>query len=91
MNSRDLFKEKLCNELGIPNITAIGETDDVITLQINDNDVITKNRIKNWMNNHNWLLDDVINNDVKIASNVFVHNKYVTYKHNNHKIIIICL
>lgn len=92
MDSRELFKRRLCQEVGAKYTTAIGETEDIICLSIKEGDTTVKDRIKQWMRDHHWVF---VNNDIRdvplIASmpqagSVRIHT--VTYVHGNRKIII---
>ena len=83
------FGERMCRECGIPYKPCMGMTDDILAIGIDDNDVIGKAELKNWLNQHHWVF--VKNDDkyIDMCNGAFqVHHKEVTYKHGNHKIVI---
>ena len=92
MDSRELFKRNLCQEVGIKYTHAIGETEDIICLSVERKDTSAKNRIKQWMRNHHWVFanEDIRNipliANIPQAGSVRIHT--VTYIHGKHKIII---
>lgn len=94
-NSRDTFKSTLCKEVGIPYVTGIGETEDLIVLEIKATDIDCKNRIKAWFAKHpSWSFAS--NNDkyIELVAGMpqygYIHEQCVTYtrRDNNHKIVI---
>lgn len=94
MTKQQLFTQNLCNELGIPYVPCVGDTDEIISIVIKDNDKDVKNRIRAWMKLHHWVFRGVEERFIKIHPNLpdTIHEKVATYgrDNNNHRIRIIC-
>lgn len=92
--SRDIFKRDLAQELGLQNIPAIGETDDLIAFTIN-NDPKVKQRIKDYMKSNSWKLLSNIDKNIPLNPDMpsygTVRSHEVTYGRPNsrHKITFI--
>lgn len=94
MTKTKMFHVNLCKELGVPYVPCIGDTEDIITICIKDNDMEVKNRIKAWMKIHGWVFQGVDERNIKIhpALPDTIHYKVATYgrANNNHQIRIMC-
>ena len=94
-NSRDSFKANLCKEVSIPYTTAIGESEDIVVLEIKGTDIDAKNRIKAWFKKHpDWIFVSNDDRHIELVAGMpqcgYIHEQVVTYRHrnSNHKIVI---